>query len=152
MFQIGTEAELIHAFRPRDQHALALPAQLPFPLVVRGYFAWVEPTGVRTFVVFQDPTSKRPLGIAFRRDQDQTGGSSQLCDWCHSVGEDIGLLTTDRNSKKRIGVVLCRDLSCAKKLDDAADLSGTSSVVPKRQQLERMQRFAREGLGIQAVP
>lgn len=152
MFLIDSEKALIKAFRPRDQRALELPVGIKYPLVVRSYFAWVEPTGVRTFVIFEHE-SGRPLGIAFRRDQDKSAGAAgKLCDWCHSVGEDVQLLTVDKNSKRRLGVLLCRDLNCASKLDEAADLTGTSSVEPKRRHLERMRLFAREGLGIERVP
>jgi hypothetical protein len=59
---------------------------------------------------------------------------------------------TDKNSRRRVGVLVCRDLGCAARLDEAADLAGTSAVEPKRRQLERMRRFAREGLGIERVP
>jgi hypothetical protein len=119
--------------------------------MVRDCLSWVEKAGARAFVVFKDDVSGRPLGISFRRDGGGTGGS-QMCDWCHSMGSDIALLTADQNSKRRLGVWLCRDLTCTAKLDQAADLSGTSSVGPRLRLVERMKRFAREGLGIEQVP
>jgi FBP C-terminal treble-clef zinc-finger len=151
MFILNDQQELTRAFRPRDQRGLELPGDLSFPKFVRNYLAWVDEAGARTFVVFQNEAGQT-LGLAFRRDQDKSGGASQLCGWCHTVSPDVGLITTDKNSKRRVGVLVCRDLSCAAKLDEAADLAGTSSVEPKRRQLERMRRFAREGLGIERVP
>lgn len=152
MFLIRTEQELIQAFRPRERDVVQPPEGGRWPLVVRDYVAWVEPAGARVFLVFQDPESKRPLGIAFRRDT--SGGSGQMCEWCHSLGtgDEIGLLTADRSSRKRVGIGLCRDLRCREKLEDAANLAGRSDELPKRQLMERMVRFAREALGIERVP
>lgn len=155
MFLIPSETDLVSAFRPRDRKALELPEGASFPMTVRDYLAWVEPTGVRVFLVFQDPASKRPLGIAFRRDGAGGGGNGgRMCDWCHSWGasQDIGLLTTARNSKRRVGVGLCMDLRCRDKIEQSADLAGRSAVEARKRVLERMVRFAREGLGIEAVP
>lgn len=156
MFLIPSETDLVSAFRPRDRKALELPEGASFPMTVRDYLAWVEPTGVRVFLVFQDPESKRPLGIAFRRDGAGGGGGNggRMCDWCHSWGsaQDIGLLTTARNSRRRVGVGLCMDLRCRDKIEQSADLAGRSAVQARKRVLERMVRFAREGLGIEAVP
>jgi hypothetical protein len=151
VFILDSEQALTDAFRPRDQRVLELPPDLTFPRFVRNYLAWVDQTGVRTFVVFQDDLGGT-LGITFRRDQESAGGGSQLCAWCHCVSSEVGLLMTDKNSRRRVGVLVCRDLGCAARLDEAADLAGTSAVEPKRRQLERMRRFAREGLGIERVP
>ncbi len=155
MFLIQSETDLLNAFRPRDRRVMDAPKDLQSPLYVRDYFAWVDPSGVRVYLVLQDPRSKRPLGIAFRRDAKATPGVMMgMCEWCHSVGsaDEIGLLTTDKSSKKIIGVGLCRDLRCQEKLEEQANLSGRSPVEPKKRMLERMERFAREGLGIAEVP
>jgi hypothetical protein len=151
VFILQSEKELLRAFRPKDQRKLELPPGLSFPLFVRDSFSWVDSAGARTFVVFQDDATKRPLGIAFRRD-GSGGVGSQMCDWCHSMGSDVALLTAAQNSKKRVGAWLCRDLNCPGKLDEQADLAGRSSVGPRRRMVERMQRFAREALRIQGVP
>jgi hypothetical protein len=151
MFLIPSEDALIAAFRPRDQRQLEAPTGASYPLRAREWFSWVESTGIRAYVIFPHESGKL-LGIAFRRDQDPSNMGSGLCDWCHSVGDDIGLLGAEKSSKRRVGVWLCRDLNCADKLDDAANRAGNSSVEPKRRQLERMRQFAREALGIQHVP
>lgn len=154
MFLIRSEQDLLQAFRPRERDVVQLPEQARYPIFVRDYLAWVEPAGARVFLVFQDEESKRPLGIAFRRDTSGEGGGGRMCEWCHTLGsaDEIGLLTADKNSRRRMGVGLCRDLRCKEKLEQAADLAGRSAEVPKRQLMERMARFAREGLGIERVP
>lgn len=154
MFLIETEKDLLQAFRPRDREKVELPKDIRFPLFVRDYLAWVEPAGTRTFLVCPSPQGKPPMGIAFRRDSHGGPAPSHMCDWCHSYGSsnEIGLLTTDVNSKRRVGVNLCLDLRCKDKLESAADLSGRHfrDVIPPL--MERMLRFAREALRIESVP
>jgi hypothetical protein len=155
MFRINTETELLNAFRPRDRKHVELPPGLRVPLFVRDYRAWSDPTGIRTFLVLTEPRSGRPMGIAFRRDQ-QGGASlvSHMCDWCHTTGpsNEIGLLTADANSRRRVGVNLCLDLRCGEKLEMAANLAGRNPRELTRRLMERMVRFAHEGLGIESVP
>ncbi|HZA49485.1 MAG TPA: FBP domain-containing protein [Myxococcaceae bacterium] len=152
MFIIKTERDLLNAFRPRDRGAFEPPEGVAFPFAVRDYRAWVDPSGVRAFLVFQDPASRKPLGIAFRRDVAADDSGSRMCDWCHNFGADVGLLTADRSSRRRVGVGVCRDLRCADRIEQAAELAGRSSWMARQRLLERMVRFAREGLGIDAVP
>ena len=154
MFRIETEKDLLQAFRPRDRDKVELPKGLSFPLFVRDYLSWTEPAGTRVFLLCHSPEGKLPMGLAFRRDQ--SGGSlpSQMCDWCHSYGSsnEIGLLTTDVNSKRRVGVNLCLDLRCKEKMESVADRSGRHFRDMLPPVLERMRRFAREALGIASVP
>ncbi len=155
MFLVQTEKDLLHAFRPRDREKVELPEGIKFPLFVRDYFTWVEPAGTRVFLVMPSPGGKRPMGIAFRRDSQGGGGvASHMCDWCHSYGptNEIGMLTTDVNSKRRVGVNLCLDLRCKEKLETAADLSGRHPRELMQPLMERMLRFAREALKIETVP
>ncbi len=152
MFRIETEKELLNAFRSRDRKHVELPKGTRLPLFVRDYLAWVDPYGVRVFLVFTAPGSKRPTGIAFRRDQqgDKTL-ALRVCDWCRASGsaDQIGLLTTDVDSKRRVGVNLCLDLRCNEKLEAATNMAGGSVLDENRQLLERMARFANEALGIE---
>jgi FBP C-terminal treble-clef zinc-finger len=151
MFRIETEKELLSAFRSRDRKYVELPKGTQLPLFVRDYLAWVDPYGVRVFLVFTAPGSNRPTGIAFRRDQqgDKTL-TARVCEWCRAAGtaEQIGLLTTDVDSKRRVGVNLCLDLRCNEKLQTAADMSGRSALDDTRQLIDRMSRFADEALGM----
>ncbi|HEX8434527.1 FBP domain-containing protein [Archangium sp.] len=152
MFRIETEKELLSAFRSRDRKFVELPKGTRVPLFIRDYLAWVDPYGVRVFLVFTAPGAQRPTGIAFRRDQqgDKTSATG-VCDWCRAAGasDQIGLLTTDVDSKRRVGVNVCLDLRCGEKLEAAANLSGRSVLDDNRQLIERMARFASEALGIE---
>jgi hypothetical protein len=152
MFFIKTERDLLKAFRHRDRRAFEPPPGAVFPIVLRDYHAWIDPTGVHAYLVFQDPSSGRPLGIAFRRDVAPDESGSRMCDWCHNFGADVGLLTAERTSRRRVGVGVCRDLRCADRIEQAAELAGRSSRQARHRLLERMVQFAREGLGIDAVP
>jgi hypothetical protein len=150
MFRIESEKDLLRAFRAKERKFVELPKDLKLPLFVRDYLAWGDPYGVRVFLLFTGPGSKHPTGIAFRRDQqgDPTQ-APQLCEWCRSsYGADIGLLTTDVNSKRRVGLSLCLDLRCGERLESQSDLSGRSAQADKTRLLERMDRFARNALGI----
>ncbi len=151
MFRIETEKEFLNAFRSRDRKHVEPPKGTRFPLFVRDYLAWVDPYGVRVFLVFTAPGATRPTGIAFRRDQQ---GDKMLavrvCDWCRASGsaDQIGLLTTDVDSKRRVGVNLCLDLRCNERLESATNLAGKSVVDESKRMIERMARFAHEVLGI----
>src|SRR5688500_18004856 len=98
MFRLETETDLLKAFRPRDRKHVELPPDLRFPLFVRDYLAWCDPTLTRTFLVTLEGRSQRPMGIAFRRDQSRSGTpTAHMCEWCHSSGSsnEVGLLTAE---------------------------------------------------------
>lgn len=155
MFRLETDRALIHSFRSRDQRVIEMPPDLTFPLFVRDYLAWTETSGARVYLVFTAPGSHKPIGLIFRRDSQDSGAlGSRICDWCHSSGSssEVGLLTTDVNNKRRVGVHLCVDLRCKEKLEDAADRSGRHPLQALKQLQERMFRFAHEALGITAQP
>lgn len=152
MFRIETEKEFLSAFRSRDRKSVEPPKGTRFPLFVRDYLAWVDPYGVRVFLVFTAPGSKRPTGIAFRRDQQGDKALAlRVCEWCRASGsaDQIGLLTTDVDSKRRVGVNLCLDLRCNEKLEQAANMSGRSVLDDTKELIERMSRFASEALGME---
>ena len=150
MFRIDSESAFIEAFRPKDRGALELPEGIRFPLFVRDYLAWSDPSGVRAYLLFSVPKGA-PTGIVFRRDQ-QGGepGIARMCEWCHATGpaDRIGLLTADRNARKRVGISLCLDLSCKQTLEDAANRAGRSALDASKELLERIGRFAEEALQI----
>lgn len=152
MFRIETEKELLNAFRSRDRKHVELPKGTKFPLFIRDYLAWVDPYGVRVFLVFTAPGGKRPTGIAFRRDQQgDKNVAPHVCDWCRSGGtsDQIGLLTTDVDSKRRVGVNLCLDLRCNERLETTANLAGRSVMDETKRLMERMARFGSEALGME---
>lgn len=154
MFRIETEKELQQAFRPRDRRTLELPEGMRFPLFVRDYLSWTEPTGTRVFLLMPSPGNERkPVGIAFRRDA-QGGGGMSMCDWCHTPGaaQGVGMLTTDVNSKRRVGVHVCLDLGCQERLETESHLSGRHPREAMKPLMERMQRFTRDALRIDTPP
>jgi len=153
VFRIETDRDLIQSFRPRDRRVIEMPPGLTFPLFVRDYVAWTETSGSRVYLIFSAPGSHQPIGIIFRRDR---GGPdvARMCEWCHDYGSSqaVDLLTTDVDSKVRVGISLCVDLRCKEKLEDAANRSGRHTLEALEQLRARMYRFANEALGIEARP
>lgn len=152
MFRIETGKELLSAFRSRDRKYVELPKGTHLPLFIRDYLAWVDPYGVRVFLVFTAPGGKRPMGIAFRRDQQGDKALAvRVCEWCRTAGsaDRIGLLTTDVDSKRRVGVNLCLDLRCNERLEAEMNRAGRSVLDESKQLIERMSRFASEALGME---
>ena len=147
MFKLESEEALIAAFRPKDSTRVELPPQLQLPLFVRDYLAWSHPAGGRVYLVFAVPGGV-PTGIVL----EGNSGSAvpAMCDWCHcsSVGTGVGLLTAQLNAKKRVGVHVCSDLSCKKKLEEEADRSGRSVLPAMEKLIARMGRFASQALQI----
>ncbi len=147
MFNLESEEALIAAFRPKDSTWVELPPQLQLPMFVRDYLAWVHPAGGRVYLVFAVPGGV-PTGIVL--EGNSGSAAPAMCDWCHcsSVGTGVGLLTAQLNAKKRVGVHVCSDLSCKKKLEEAADRIGRSVLPAMEKLIARMGRFASEALQI----
>lgn len=151
MFRIESEQAFLDAFRPRDRGHVDLPGSVRFPLVVRDYFAWTDPSNVRVFLLFTPAGARNPVGVAFRRDQTGYRPSpAGMCEWCHSYGnaEEIGLLTAEVTSRKRVGINACLDLRCKEKVEDAANRAGASCLSQSRRMVERISRFTALALGI----
>jgi hypothetical protein len=150
MFIVRSEQEFLAAFRPRDRQHVEVPSTVSFPQFVQDYLAWVDDSGVRSFVLFTAPGHKVPTGVAFRRDQSGGGAAAGMCEWCHThaPSDRVGLLTTEVNSKKRVGINLCLDLGCAQRVEEEADRTGKNPRLLARAVLERMNRFAHDALGI----
>ncbi len=143
-FTIESEADLIQAFRYNDQKKLVLPNYISYPLKADHYFAWREPSGVYVYMVFKKPDWKSPIGIAFKRSH--TGShlsNSRLCDWCLSYGPSdlVVMLSVTLNSRQTSGMMLCLDLGCSERLEEAAELSGKSFEKLAHQLYERIGKF-----------
>ncbi len=119
MIKISSEAELLSTFRPIDREEVILTDKITFPILLTDYVAWVEPSGHRVYLVFQDPSERggAAWGVVFKRSQGP-GDTMQMCQWCHSVrgGRSVSLLTAAVTPKNRIGVHVCSDLSCKDKV------------------------------------
>lgn len=151
MIRIANEAELLDSFREVDRPEVELPRELAFPLGLKDYLAWVEPAGCRVFLVYEDPDSRKAFGIVFRRDQGG-GGAAGMCEWCHSVrsGDGVGLLTASASANRRVGISLCRDLSCREKAESAPGVDDLPQSPNARERVRgitrRMASFARQSL------
>lgn len=149
MFMLDSEEALLKAFRPKDRATVEAPPQTKFPLFVRNYLSWTHPAGGRVFLVFTVPHGV-PTGVVF--ETNGAGGPTvpAMCDWCHQTarGTDVGLLTAQRNARKKVGINVCVDLSCQQKLEDEANRAGHSALPALERLLERMGKFAQEALDI----
>lgn len=119
MIAIASEQELKSAFRPIDRDEVLVPAQLVFPIKLTDYIAWMEPSGHRVYLLFQEPDGSGARGLVFKRTH--SSGSEpvmQMCQWCHSVraGDAVRLLTVKADSRRTVGLHLCGDLSCKEKV------------------------------------
>lgn len=125
-FAIVSQEELVQSFRLRDQEKLILPKDLQFPLNVRSYFSWKEPSGTYTYLVFKMPNWDSPRGVAFKRSSPTGEPTGGLCDWCHAYGasDEIGMLSATMNSTVSYSYFLCQNLNCIEKIEDNSMLSG----------------------------
>lgn len=125
-FSIGSEKELVDSFRLRDQKKLILPDGLKFPLNVRSYLTWREPSGVYTYLVFKRPGWDLPRGVAFKRASAGAECAGGLCSWCHAYcsSDEISLLSVKMSSTVSCSYLLCHDLRCIEKIEEASALSG----------------------------
>jgi hypothetical protein len=148
MFRLDSEAKLLDAFRPKDRALVALAPEIKLPAVVRHYLAWTHPAGGRVFLVFATPGGA-PTGIVF----DSNGGGAQvpqMCDWCHGCGTggQVALLTARLDAQRRVGINVCSDLSCMRKIEEEANRSGRALAPMLDKVVGRMGRFASEALKI----
>lgn len=152
MLRIANEEEFLEAFRPIDRDHVRLPPEMTFPLIVRNYMAWVEPSGHRTFLVFEEASKRSPRGIVFNRPHASADQPAAMCDWCHSVrGRGaVGLLTATVSPHRRIGLTLCRDLTCKEKIEGIPSANDLRESMPTdmkmRRLVEQMSEFARRNL------
>ncbi|MDG0815151.1 FBP domain-containing protein [Bdellovibrio svalbardensis] len=126
VFSINSEEEFVQAFRTRDQNKLVLPEKLKFPLNVRSYFTWKEPSGVYTYLVFKAPNWDLPRGVAFKRTASTVEPVGGLCGWCNSYGtsDDIGLLSVAMSANVSNSYLICQDLRCIEKIEENTMLAG----------------------------
>jgi hypothetical protein len=118
MISISSESELLATFRTIDRDEVSLLATMKFPLVIKDYIAWLEPSGHRVFLIFQEPDGSCARGIVFKRNSGASEPVVQMCQWCHSVrgGNAVRLLTARASAKRNVGLLLCNDLSCKDKV------------------------------------
>lgn len=130
----------LETFRPFERDEVFFPPTLQFPISVKDTVSWVEPSGARAYLVYND--QNRLFGVVFRRDTGGVTPAAAMCEWCHSVRSSgsIGLLTATASGNRRVGVYLCRDLDCKDKL--LADAPGVNDVPSTMRSIDaRMQRI-----------
>ena len=132
-------------FRDRDQKRVVVARDLEFPMRVQYYFTWSESSGVYRYLLFRKPGWETPMGLVFRQGSNTSpeGATGGICDWCHTYGSSnqIGLLTTAVTSKRTVGLMLCLDLSCGEKIENAPSQSGKSAEARIVETCERIGRF-----------
>ena len=152
MIRIENEQHLLSAFRETEQSQVQIPQELKFPLALKDYLSWVEPSGHRVYLVFQDAQSGNPLGIVFQRTRGSSQASPSMCQWCHAVrpGNSVGLLTTQAGKERRIGIHLCVDLDCKEHAQKGPGRNDFSEGLSDREKIERVVRrmndFAKHNL------
>jgi hypothetical protein len=114
MIKIADENQLLSSFRTLDRDEVQIPSGLKFPLAVRDYFKWIEPSGHRVYLVFPDQETGTPTGLVFQRTKVSPENPAAMCQWCHAVrsGSGVSLLTVAASRNRRVGVYLCSDLEC----------------------------------------
>ena len=152
MIRIPSQRELLEAFRPIDRDAVIPPRDWEYPYAARAYASWIEPSGHRAYLVYEDPASRALRGIAFTRGGAAADSPAKMCEWCHAVraGSGIDLMTADASDRRRVGLHLCRDLSCGDNVlgaPRANDVRETLSAGEKYARLqERIAEFANRNL------
>ena len=126
VFVIESKDEFNQCFREKDQKKLILPMGLKFPLAVRSYFTWSEPSGVYTYLVFKKPNWDLPRGAVFKKVAQHGEPVGGLCSWCNSYGssEDIGMFSVAVNANTSFSYILCQGFRCVEKIEETAALSG----------------------------
>lgn len=139
MIRIASEKDLINSFRPIDQDHVHLAADVQFPLVIKNYLSWIEPSGARAYLVYEDLVTNQPMGIAFRRTLGSPDAAPVMCQWCNTVrgGGGVSLMTAAASENRSIGVYLCSDLKC----EDG--IQGTPGIHALRESLTKTDRMQR---------
>jgi hypothetical protein len=151
MIRVPSPEQLVNAFREIDRDLVQIPAELEFPLAVKDYIAWMEPSGVRTYLVYNDRDS-RLLGVSFKRIAEPADAPVKMCQWCHSVrgGGRVSMLSVAISQNRRVGLHLCRDLSCKEKLVAPPKNSDVPELLKPEEKLtrlmERMSEFIKNNL------
>lgn len=114
MIKISSEDDLLSSFRDIDRDEVQLPVDIKFPLAVRDYTSWLEPSGHRVYLVFQNQNTGQPMGVVFRRPNGPPMTPASMCQWCHTVrtGNAVTLLTASASSNRTVGLYLCSQLNC----------------------------------------
>lgn len=157
MIRIDSEHELLMAFREIDRDEVDLASAVKFPLILKDYLAWTEPSGHRVYLLFQDPNGNIARGLVFRRSSIPAQPIVQMCQWCHSVrgGNAVRLLTVKASQNRTLGLHLCSDLSCKEKVLSTPGVNDMREPYSRYEKLYRvimnMSDFMRLELGARSI-
>jgi len=117
MIIVQNKEELLNSFRTLDRDQVSHLPQGGFPLAMRPYLSWSEPSHHKAFLLF--PHESRPVGAVFRSSQGG-GNHAQFCQWCHAVKppQGIELLVAQASLKTSVGVWVCKGISCKDSMKD----------------------------------
>lgn len=117
MIRILNEENLLEAFREIDRDQVQPPLEMAYPFGLIDYYAWSEPSGHRTYLIYND-SDNRLLGAVFKRVSEPADAPIKMCSFCHSVrgGGRVAMLSVAASNNRSIGLHLCRDLSCKEKV------------------------------------
>ena len=152
MLRLRDSDHLRAAFRAIDQDEVYVPPDMKFPIGVRDYLAWVEPSGHRVYLIFVEPYSHERLGIVFHRTRGTPDTPAAMCQWCHAVrgGGAVALLTAAVNRRRRVGVHLCSNLNCRENALTTPGIHDFNESISASERVKRilvrMSAFARRNL------
>jgi hypothetical protein len=132
-FTLRSDLDLLDTFRSNEQTSVVLPKDSLYPIAVKHYHAWSEPSGVYTYLVFKRADWEAPFGLVFQRNGGGSSASAAgMCDWCHHSGpsDEVGLLTTSVSTHVTGGTWLCLDLHCLQRIE-----ARTGSAAKNREKL-----------------
>jgi hypothetical protein len=118
MQAFNSEADLLGAFRELDRNEVELPSDVEFPLHTGDLYTWA--IGPRAFLVFREHSDAPPKGIVFHRNSGAMPDVAAMCEWCFSVRGHgaVKLLTAQTDRRRSVGLFLCSDLSCLRKVHE----------------------------------
>ncbi len=143
-FTLRSDEDLLATFRERDQKSVVLPRYSPYPFLIEDYYAWTEPSGVYTYLVYKQGDWETPRGLVFQRNASGSGNSpAGMCEWCHSYGaaNEIGLMSTEISPRLSGGTWLCLDLDCLQKIEEQTNLAGKDASKRKQKLFQKMGEF-----------
>ena len=104
--------QLSGCFQPQEQNTLEGLDQQNFPIFIKDYHSWTSPTGLKTYMVFEDDGYL--VGLSFRQSPLFNDGVKMMCEWCCQIkpAHRISLLSVNSGQYRSVGIHVCRDLKC----------------------------------------
>ena len=152
MLSLRDVDQLYATFRAIDHDEVYVPPDLTFPLAVRDYLAWPEPSGHRVFLIFAEPYTEQKVGVVFRRGRTPADAPAAMCQWCHAVrvGGAVSMMTAAVDRDRRVGLYLCSSLNCRENALSTPGVHDIPETIPPAERVKRilvrMSAFVRRSL------